>query len=47
VKFSTATHSAKGILNYVHKDVGGHTKMTFIRGSEYFMSFIDDYSRRY
>jgi len=46
VRFDTATYYTEGILNYVHTDVWGSTKMTSIEGNHYFVSFIDDYSRR-
>ena len=46
VKFGTATHCTKGILDYVHIDVWGPTKTASIGGNHYFVSFIDDYSRR-
>jgi len=47
VKFSTVTHSIKGILDYVHSDVWGPTKTASIGGNHYFVTFIDDYSKRY
>jgi len=46
VKFGTATHCTKGILDYVHTDVWGPTKTASIGGNHYFVTFIDDYSRR-
>ena len=45
VKFGTTTHCTKGILDYVHTDVWGPTK-TSIGDNHYFVSFIDNYSRR-
>jgi len=45
VRFGTATYCTKGILDSVHTDVWGPTK-TSIRGNHYFVSFIDNYSRR-
>ena len=45
VKFGTATHCTKGILDYIHTDVWRPTKMTSIGGKYYFMTFIDDFSR--
>ena len=35
----------KGILDYVHTDVSGPTKTTSFGGRNYFVSFIDNYSR--
>jgi len=46
VKFTTTTHYTEGILDYVHINIWGPTKMASIRGNHYFMTFIDDYSRR-
>ena len=46
VKFGTATHCTKGLLDYVHTDVWGPIKTASIGGNHYFVSFIDDYSRR-
>jgi len=46
VKFGTATYCTEGILDYVHTDVWGPTKTTSIGGNHYFVTFIDDYSRR-
>jgi len=46
VKFGTSTHCTKEILDYVHTDVWGPTKTASIEGNHYFVTFIDDYSRR-
>ena len=46
MKFGTVTHCTEGILDYVHTDVWGSTKTASIGGNHYFMTFIDDYSRR-
>jgi len=37
---------APGILDYVHMNVWGPTKMTSIRCNHYFVSFINNFSRR-
>ena len=47
MKFSNVIHCTKRILDYVHADVWGPTKTISIEGNHYFVSFIDDYSRRY
>ena len=36
----------RGILDYVHTDVWGPTTTASIGGNHYFVSFIDDFSRR-
>ena len=37
---------AKSPLEFVHSNLVGPMKNTFIGGSTYFMKFIDDFSRR-
>ena len=46
MKFSIVTHCTEGILDYVHTDVWGPIKTASIGGNYYFMTFIDDYSKR-
>jgi hypothetical protein len=46
VRFKTATHKTKGILDYVHSDIWGPVRTLSKGGAQYFMSFIDDYSRK-
>uniref|UniRef100_A0A2N9J6C2 CCHC-type domain-containing protein n=1 Tax=Fagus sylvatica TaxID=28930 RepID=A0A2N9J6C2_FAGSY len=46
VRFKTATHKTKGILDYVHSDIWGPVRTPSKGGAQYFMSFIDDYSRK-
>jgi transposase InsO family protein len=46
VKFGTAIHQTKGILDYVHSDVWGPTKTASMSGKHWFVTFVDDYSRR-
>ena len=46
VKFGTAVHNTKGILDYVHTDVWGPSKNESIGGNRWFVTFIDDFSRR-
>ena len=47
MKFDTAIHCTERILDYAHTGVWGPTKIVFIGGNYYFVSFIDDYSSRY
>ena len=46
VRFSTATHRKKGILDYVHSDLWGPSRVASYSGKCYFMSIIDDFSRK-
>ncbi|XP_068498155.1 uncharacterized mitochondrial protein AtMg00300-like [Phaseolus vulgaris] len=46
VKFGTAIHNTKGIMDYVHSDVWGLAKTPSIGGRHYFVTFVDDFSRR-
>ena len=46
VKFSIEIHRIKGILDYAHTDVWGPTKSASLGDNHYFVSFIDDYSKR-
>jgi len=46
VKFGTVIHRTKRILDYVHRDVWGPSKNASLGGKLYFVSFVDDYSRR-
>ena len=46
VKFGTAIHYTEGILDYIHTDVWGPTKTASLEGKHYFVTFVDDFSRR-
>ncbi|XP_027182117.1 uncharacterized protein LOC113780520 [Coffea eugenioides] len=46
VKFGTAIHDSKGILNYVYSDMWGPSKTISLGGKNYFVTFIDDFFRR-
>ena len=46
VSFKSAVHNTKGILDYVHSDLWGPSRKTSIGGSNYLLTFIDDYSRK-
>ena len=46
VSFNTSSHISKGILDYVHIDVWGPFSIASHGGFIYFVSFIDDYSRK-
>ena len=46
VKFGTAIHNTEGILDYIHTNIWGPTKMASLGGKHYFVTFVDDFSRR-
>ena len=46
VKFGTAIHNTEGILDYIHTDVWGLTKTASLGGKHYFVTFVNDFSRR-
>ena len=46
MKFGTAIHRTQGTLDYVHSDVWGPTRVASLGGMHYFVTFIDDFSRR-
>ena len=46
VSFKTGSHTSKGVPNYIHSDVWGPVSVSSHSGAQYFVSFIDDYSRK-
>jgi hypothetical protein len=44
--FPSSDNKAKGILDIVHSNVCGPMKTTSLSGYVYYVSFIDDYSRK-
>ncbi|KAE8707081.1 hypothetical protein F3Y22_tig00110387pilonHSYRG00804 [Hibiscus syriacus] len=46
VRFKTAKHTTQGILDYVHSDVWGPSTTPSLGGSRYYVTFIDDFSRK-
>ena len=40
VKFGSAIHDTKGILDYVHSDIWGPTKTASLGGMYYFVTFL-------
>ncbi|KAL1223475.1 Retrovirus-related Pol polyprotein from transposon TNT 1-94 [Cardamine amara subsp. amara] len=45
-KFSKAVHITKGILDYIHSNCWGPARVDSLGGHRYFVSVIDDYSRK-
>jgi len=46
VEFDATSHCLGGLLDYVHVDVWGPTKNASLGCHQYFVSFIDDLSKR-
>ncbi|XP_073273290.1 uncharacterized mitochondrial protein AtMg00300-like [Primulina huaijiensis] len=46
VKFNTSTYRTKATLEYIHSDLWGASRTASLGGAKYFMSIIDDYSRK-
>jgi hypothetical protein len=44
--FKTGTHTNEGILDYIHYDVWVPSPTILYGGSPYFVTFIDDFSRK-
>ena len=45
-KFPSSERKAKGILEIIHFDVCGPMSSSSLRGYVYYVSFIDDFSRK-
>jgi hypothetical protein len=45
-RFKTGRHTNEGILDYIHSDVWGPSPNILYVGSSYFVTFIDDFSRK-
>ena len=46
MKFAGSSHQIDGILDYIHTDVWGPTQIPSLGGKRYFVTFVDDFSRR-
>ncbi|KAE8701188.1 Detected protein of confused Function [Hibiscus syriacus] len=46
VKFGTTIHNTKGIVDYIHSDVWGPSKTSSLGENHYFVTFVEDFSRR-
>ena len=44
--FKAAIHKSKDVLEYVHSNLWGPTRVFTHGGNKYFLSLIDDYSRK-
>ncbi|GJX41366.1 retrovirus-related pol polyprotein from transposon TNT 1-94 [Tanacetum coccineum] len=46
VSFGVGRHTTQGVIDYVHSDLWGPSQVESLGGKRYFLSIIDDYSRR-
>ena len=46
LKFPVAAHHSKGTLDYVHNNLWGSVTVLSHSGARYFLSIIDDFSRK-
>ena len=46
MQFKASTHKTEGKLDYIHSDVWGPVKESSRGGHVYFVTFIDDFSRK-
>jgi len=46
VTFSTSQHKTKGLLDLIHTNVWGPSPVASIGGARYYVTFIDDFSRK-
>nr|GEU92598.1 crooked neck-like protein 1 [Tanacetum cinerariifolium] len=44
--FGVGRHTTQGVIDYVHSDLWGPSQVESLRGKRYFLSIVDDYSRR-
>ena len=44
--FKTGSPTSKGVLDYIYSDVWDPVSVSSHSGAQYFVSFIDDYSRK-
>ncbi|GKE47915.1 retrovirus-related pol polyprotein from transposon TNT 1-94 [Tanacetum coccineum] len=46
VSFGRGQHTTEGVIDYVHVDLWGASRVKSMSGCRYFLSIVDDYSRR-
>nr|GEV20934.1 retrotransposon protein, putative, Ty1-copia subclass [Tanacetum cinerariifolium] len=46
VSFGVGRHTTQGVIDYVHSDLWGPSQVESLGGKRYFLSIVDDYSRR-
>ncbi|GJW05230.1 retrotransposon protein, putative, ty1-copia subclass [Tanacetum coccineum] len=46
VSFGRGQHTTEGVVDYIHADLWGPSRVESMSGFRYFLSIVDDYSRR-
>ncbi|GJT34550.1 retrotransposon protein, putative, ty1-copia subclass, partial [Tanacetum coccineum] len=46
VSFGVGRHTTQGVIDYIHSDLWGPSQVESLGGKKYFLSIVDDYSRR-
>ncbi|GKD41289.1 retrotransposon protein, putative, ty1-copia subclass, partial [Tanacetum coccineum] len=46
VRFGVGRHTTQGVIDYIHLDLWGPSQVESLGGKRYFLSIVDDYSRR-
>jgi hypothetical protein len=46
IKFSTSIHRTSGTVDYIHSDLWGPSQVPSKGDARYFVTFIDDFSRK-
>ncbi|KAH9743388.1 hypothetical protein KPL70_003281 [Citrus sinensis] len=46
MKFKRGLHKSKAVLDYAHSDLSGPAQVSSLSGGRYFVTFIDDFSRK-
>nr|GEW28821.1 retrovirus-related Pol polyprotein from transposon TNT 1-94 [Tanacetum cinerariifolium] len=46
VSFGVGRHTSQGVIDYVHSDLWGPSQVESLGGKRFFLSIVDDYSRR-
>lgn len=44
--YQKSEHVTKGILDYIHSDLWGPAQTQSLSGSRYFLTLVDDFSRK-
>lgn len=46
VSFSKAKHRTQGIFDYIYSDLWGPSKVPYLGGKRYMLTFVDDFLRK-